>query len=136
MHVVDHADHGLAGPQGRQERHAVADLYHHVAVAQQARVGERGAGELRVRPPAAHDVIVVCGRRAAAQQRDPVTTGDQTRGELVDQQLRAAGLRAGDVPPRHDHHPAAPALPLAGLPLTALRTLVNWGKEGPIDLHA
>jgi hypothetical protein len=74
----------------------------------------------------------VCGRPATAQEGDLVTTSGEARCELVDQQLRAACLGAGNVPPRHDHHAAArPALPL-----TAPRALMSWGKEGPIDLHA
>ena len=103
VHVVDQAEHRAPAPQRRQVGHPVADLDDQVGAPEVPQVGQGRAEELGVRAAVAHDPVRAFGHRPAAQQRDPVAAGEHAGRQPVDQDLRAAGLPVGQIPPRDEH---------------------------------
>ncbi|CAM5531172.1 hypothetical protein SVIOM74S_01074 [Streptomyces violarus] len=104
--VVDQAQRGPGVPQRRQVRHAVAHLDQQIAVTDLAGEGRPGAQVVPVGAARRHDPVVPEGRGAPAQQGHLVAEPGQAVGELVDQQLGAAGGRVVQISMGEEDDPA------------------------------
>ena len=98
------AEHGLASPQRREEGDAVLDIDHEVDVGEVAPVGEWGTHVLAVGATGVDDRIGPGRDRSAAQDCGLVAPLGEADGEAVDEDLGAARLGVGEVPPREEEH--------------------------------
>jgi hypothetical protein len=103
--VVNKANRRPPTPEGTEIWEAVLNVDEKVPVPEPTGMDKRGPGILRVRAPKVDHGVATRFDRTAASERGFVTTSLQSARQLINDDLRSAGLRMGEVTPREEDNP-------------------------------
>src|SRR5438067_13383106 len=109
--MVHETEHWLEPPEGREERDAVLYVDDEVDIGKVAPIGERRPHVLAVGATGIDDGVRPRRNRAAAQHGRLVTAVGEPERKAVNEDLRASGLRVGQITPgeKEDPHVRPPS---------------------------